>query len=144
MIIRFIAAPSSTTRLTDLFIYLCYRSDALWMATSSRATWRSCRSSPGGRSTRNWVLQQSSTTASMSRMWCRAQNNRKEQSASTCLVLLAGVATMCHLGMDWMCDADLHFSNVCFFFWSPPVCFPAISSSVSWPSDTSTGSLITS
>ncbi len=56
---------------------------------SFHATWRSCRSSPKGRNTRNWVLQQSSITASMNHTLCQAQNNRKE-TLSCHFVIFAG------------------------------------------------------
>lgn len=51
------------------------------MATRFPANWPSCRSSLRGRNMRNWVLQQSSTTASMSRTSCQAQSNRKDMFA---------------------------------------------------------------
>lgn len=60
------------------------RSDALWTATSFPAAWPSCRSSPRGRSTRNWVLQRTSTTASMNHTSCQARNSRKGDFNLTC------------------------------------------------------------
>lgn len=60
------------------------RSNALWTATSFPAAWPSCRSSPRGRSTRNWVLQRTSTTASMNHTSCQARKSRKGDFNLTC------------------------------------------------------------
>lgn len=73
------------------------------MATSFHATYKSCRGSLRRRNTRNWALQRSSTTASMSRTLCRAQNNRK--STLLCFVFVlppAFVATLIMRTLTWM------------------------------------------
>lgn len=71
--VNFIAKVTCIIHMSTVF-----RSSALWMTMSYHATWWSCRTSLKGRNMRNWVLQQSLTTASMNHTSCQAQSNRKD------------------------------------------------------------------
>lgn len=121
---------SNTAKWTSFVTwFVVFRLNALWMAMSFHATCRSYRSSLRGRNMRNWVLQQSSTTASMNHTLCQAQNNRKEilfAISSLCKkktppsLLLAALAVIVKEipqgdGLN-VCEANLHFV-VCCLVW---------------------------